>query len=120
MQAVILDASDGKDSELSPSSESDATCQATEDEDYYLYFVTFEVKEKVKSSSEEISNTMIFFQVEDRLFRVPSYQFFDESPEFVEIYKLSTHLRADDGEPIKLEMVTQEDFRSLLKVLYPL
>jgi hypothetical protein len=39
MQPVILD--DGK--ELSPS-ESDATCQATEDEDYYLNFVTFEVK----------------------------------------------------------------------------
>jgi hypothetical protein len=43
--------------ELTPL-ESDATCQATEDEDYYLYFVTFEVKEKAKSSSEEISNTL--------------------------------------------------------------
>jgi hypothetical protein len=37
------------------SSESDG--QATEDEDYYMSFVTFEVKGKAKSSS--ISNTMI-------------------------------------------------------------
>ena len=42
MQSVILE-DDGKEPELSPS-ESDSTCQATEDEDYYLHFVTFEVK----------------------------------------------------------------------------
>jgi hypothetical protein len=63
---------------------------------------------------------MIPFQVENRLFRVPSYLLFNESPDFGETYKLSAHLLADDGDPIKLEMVTQEDFRSLLKVLYPL
>jgi hypothetical protein len=59
---------------------------------------------------------MITFQVEGRLFRVPSHLFFNESLDFCKIYKLS----ADDGVPIKLEMVTQEDFRSFLKVLYPL
>ena len=75
--------------------------------------------QKAESSSEEISNTiMIPFQVEDRLFRVPSYQFIKESPEFSEMYKLD--IRTYDGNPIKLEMVTQEDFRSLLKILYPL
>ena len=63
---------------------------------------------------------MIPFQVEDRLFRVPSYRFLQESPEFSEIYKLSAHPCANGGDPIKLEMVTQKDFRSLLKVLYPL
>jgi hypothetical protein len=104
MDIVILD--DGPGRELTPSEpESDddtSSCQwqATEDEDYYFYFVTFEV--------------------EDCLFRVPSYQFFEQSPEFCEIYKLEAHLWADDGDPIKLEMVTQEGFRSLLKVLYPL
>jgi hypothetical protein len=41
MQPSISD--DGR--ELSPP-ESDATCQATEDEDYYLHLVTFEVKGK--------------------------------------------------------------------------
>ena len=61
---------------------------------------------------------MIPFQVEDRLFRVPNYRFIEESPEFSEMYKLD--IRTYDGNPIKLEMVTQEDFRSLLKVLYPL
>jgi hypothetical protein len=39
MQPLILD--DGKEP-----SESDATCQTTEDEDYYFHFVTFEVKGK--------------------------------------------------------------------------
>jgi hypothetical protein len=63
---------------------------------------------------------MIPFQVEGRLFRVPSYQFLKESPEFSEIYKLAAHIRANDGRPIKLKMVTQEEFRSLLKFLYPL
>ena len=63
---------------------------------------------------------MIPFQVEDRLFRVPSYRFIKESPEFSEMYKLVDVQTYDDGNPIKLEMVTQEDFRSLLKVLYPL
>ena len=60
------------------------------------------------------------FQVEDRLFRVPSYQFFNESPDFSEENKLFEHVWADDPDPIKLEWVTQEEFRSLLKVLYPL
>jgi hypothetical protein len=113
MQPPILD--DGR--ELSPS---DTPCQATKDEDYYLSLVTFEVKGKSQSSSEEFSNTMIPFQVEDRLFRVPSHLFFDESPYFCKIYKLSAHLLADDGDPIKLETVTQKDFRSFLKVLYRL
>ena len=63
---------------------------------------------------------MIKFQVEGRLFRVPTYQFFKESPEFSETYKLSAHVRTDDVDPIKLNMVTQEEFRSLLKFLYPL
>jgi len=82
-------------------SKSNAPCQATKDEDYYMCFVTFEV--------------------EDCLFRVPSYQFFKESTEFCEIHELLEHVTmADDGNPIKLEMVTQKDFRSLLKVLYPL
>jgi len=81
---------------------SNAPCEPTKDEDYYLeaLFVTYEV--------------------EGRLFRVPSYQFFKESPEFSEINKLSTHVRANDGNPIRLENVFQSDFRSLLKVLYPL
>jgi len=84
----------------------DAPCEPTKDEDYYMeaFFVTFEV--------------------EGRLFRVPSYQFFKESPEFSEINKLSTHVRAANdsqaGSPIRLENVSQSDFRSLLKVLYPL
>jgi len=101
MQPLILEDLDGR--ELTPTKlepESDATCRATKDEDYYLHFVTFEV--------------------EDRLFRVPSYQFFKESPLFCAMYKLSAHDRVDDGDPIKLEKVTQEEFRSLLKVLYPL
>jgi len=83
---------------------SKAPCESTKDEDYYMeaFFVTFEV--------------------EGRLFRVPSYQFFKESPEFSEINKLSTHVRAadDSGSPIRLENVSQSDFRTLLKVLYPL
>jgi len=83
---------------------SKAPCEPTKDEDYYMeaFFVTFEV--------------------EGRLFRVPSYQFFKESPEFSEINKLSTHVRAanDSGSPIRLENVSQSDFRTLLKVLYPL
>jgi len=81
-----------------------APYEPTKDEDYYMeaFFVTFEV--------------------EGRLFRVPSYQFFKESPEFSEINKLSTHVRAanDSGSPIRLDNVSQSDFRSLLKVLYPL
>ena len=98
-------------------SKSDATCQAAEDEDYYFHLVTFEVKGK---NCEEFSNTLIPFQVEDRLFRVPSYQFFKASRMFGEMYKLSAHVKADDGDPIKLEGVNQKDFRCLLKVLYPL
>ena len=41
MEPLILE--DGRES--SPS-KSDATCQATEDEEYYMYLVTFEVKAK--------------------------------------------------------------------------
>jgi len=93
MQPLLLD--DGREP-----SESDATCQATEDEDYYFHLVTFEV--------------------EDRLFRVPSYQFFKASRMFSTTYKLSARVTADDGDPIKLEMINQKDFRSFLKVLYPL
>ena len=63
---------------------------------------------------------MILLQVEDRLFRVPSYQFFKESPIFSDMYKLSEHVKANDGDPIKMKKITQRDFRSLLKVLYPL
>jgi hypothetical protein len=62
---------------------------------------------------------MLSFQVEGRLFRVPSHLFIKESPEFSEKYALSAHNCDQDG-PIKLEMVKQEDFRRLLKVLYPL
>ena len=63
---------------------------------------------------------MIPFQVEDRLFRVPSNRFFKESPVFCEMYKLSAQVRADHSDPIKLGMVTKGEFRSLLKILYPL
>ena len=66
---------------------------------------------------------MIPFQVENRLFRVPSYQFFKEAPSFSEIFELSAHAtRAENGDPIKLdsEKVSKEDFRCLLKILYPL
>jgi len=83
---------------------STAICEPKEmliDGDYYMkaFFVTFEV--------------------EGRLFRVPSYHFFKESPDFVEVYKLSLHV-TDGADPIKLEKVRQVDFRSLLKALYPL
>ncbi|KDR75509.1 hypothetical protein GALMADRAFT_268084 [Galerina marginata CBS 339.88] len=73
----------------------------TQDDEYYFggWFVTFEV--------------------EGRLFRVPSHQFFNESPDFVDLYKLS--LRGmDSDDPIKLEEIRQDDFRNLLKALYPL
>ena len=39
---------------------------------------------------------------------------------FCEMYRLSEHIKVDDGDPIKLKKVTQAQFRSLLKVLYPL
>jgi hypothetical protein len=90
MKPLILD--DGR--ELSPS-DTPSPCQATKDEDYYLSFVTFEVKGKSQSSSEEFSNTMIPFQVEDRLFRVPSHLFFNEYPDSCKIYKLP----ADEWRP---------------------
>ena len=114
MQPVTLD--DGK--ELSPS-ESHATCEATKDESYYFHFVTFEVKGK-PGVVLKMFLTLILFQVENRLFRVPSYQFFGESLEFSAKYNLSAYDCDKDSDPIKLEMVTQEDFRCLLRVLYPL
>ena len=43
MQPPISD--DGPGRELTPP-ESETTCKATEDEDYYMNFVTFEVKGK--------------------------------------------------------------------------
>ena len=67
---------------------------------------------------------MIPFQVENRLFRVPSYQFFKEAPSFSEVFELSAHATsgAENGDPIKLdsEKVSKKDFRCLLKILYPL
>ena len=42
MQPPMLD--DGREQLTLPGL--DATCKATEDKDYYWYFVTFEVKEK--------------------------------------------------------------------------
>jgi len=95
IQPPMLD--DGR--ELTPPG-FDAPCKAKEDEDYYMNFVTFEV--------------------EDRLFRVPTYQFLKESPEFSKECKLSANDRAGNGNPIKLEKVSKKDFRNFLKILYPI
>lgn len=65
-------------------------------------------------------------QVDNRLFRVPSYMFFEESPTFVEIFNLDTagpsninDLSMSPKSPIVITDVPHEDFRNLLKVLYP-
>ena len=65
-------------------------------------------------------------QVDNRLFRVPSYMFFEESPTFVEIFNLETprpsnvdDLSTTSKSPIVITDVPHEDFRNLLKALYP-
>ncbi|KDR75510.1 hypothetical protein GALMADRAFT_247952 [Galerina marginata CBS 339.88] len=73
----------------------------TQDEDYYL------------------DNRIVIFEVECCLFRVPLYQFFNESPDFSDIHGLSFY-PSNSGDPIRLEGVRQVDFRRLLKLLYPL
>ncbi|KIM35315.1 hypothetical protein M413DRAFT_41523, partial [Hebeloma cylindrosporum] len=73
-----------------------------------------------------IESTFVIFEVENRLFRVPSYMFFKESPAFVETFKLpllSTEDRGDgtNSEPsiVLPDDVRCEDFKNLLKALYP-
>jgi hypothetical protein len=68
-------------------------------------------------------------QVENRLFRVPSYMFFKGSPTFVETFNLpplsaenhgDTWPGANSENPIVLpDDVRCEDFKNLLKALYP-
>ncbi|KIM35303.1 hypothetical protein M413DRAFT_32563 [Hebeloma cylindrosporum] len=73
-----------------------------------------------------IESIFIVFEVENRLFRVPSYMFFKESPTFVETFDLPPLFTENHGDgtnpenPIVLpDDVRCEDFRNLLKALYP-
>ncbi|KAF8911639.1 hypothetical protein CPB84DRAFT_1842118 [Gymnopilus junonius] len=71
-----------------------------------------------------ISGAFVVFQVEDRLFRLPSYLFSNESEIFQGLFLLPqgnpTEIEiASTSDPIILPEERSQDFRSLVKALYP-
>ncbi|KAF8911640.1 hypothetical protein CPB84DRAFT_1958021 [Gymnopilus junonius] len=93
--------STSEDNEPGPSTSKLGETELLKDEEYFMedYFVTF--------------------KAEDLLFRVPTHRFFNESPDFVEIYNIKAHAQ-DISDPIILKQVPHNDFRNFLKALYPL
>jgi len=81
-----------------------------------------EVTLHIEDAVYYLESTFIIFLVEDHLFRVPTYRFIQESTSFWTMNKLPSlsQLRsAELQKPNILKHVRHEDFRSLLKVLYP-
>ncbi|KAF8957325.1 hypothetical protein BDZ97DRAFT_1763033 [Flammula alnicola] len=85
-------------------------------------------KTVIKDQDYCIESDFVVFQVENTLFRVPSYQFMKESSVFATMFELpqaaSSKPNGHEGisleKPIKLPpIITCEDFRNLLKALYP-
>ncbi|KAJ3510552.1 hypothetical protein NLJ89_g4609 [Agrocybe chaxingu] len=72
-----------------------------------------------------LQSSFVFFQVENSLFRVPSYRFTRDSENFAEMFKLPQADRANvEGasreRPIILpDSISCVDFRNFLKALYP-
>jgi hypothetical protein len=63
-------------------------------------------------------------KVEDRLFKVPARNFITESEVFETMFKLPQNpdVKADglsNNQPLRLEGVKSDDFRQLLRVMYP-
>ncbi|KAF9486243.1 hypothetical protein BDN70DRAFT_822592 [Pholiota conissans] len=66
---------------------------------------------------------LVVFQVEDHLFRVPTYIFAAESSHFVTLFNLPMQDSHEGAAPFTVALPTDvrwEDFRSLLKALYPI
>ncbi|KAH7925641.1 hypothetical protein BV22DRAFT_1128872 [Leucogyrophana mollusca] len=68
--------------------------------------------------------TTVVFLVEGTLFRVPRHPFIDGSDVFRQMFQLPVPdgVEADgcsDGRPLRLEFIQQNDFKQLLKVLFP-
>jgi len=85
--------------------ESEATPKAQEDHEFYF-------------------QDMIVFLVENRLFKVPARNFITESEVFETMFKLPQNpdVVADglsNDQPLRLDGVKCEDFRQLLRVMYP-
>jgi hypothetical protein len=62
--------------------------------------------------------------VEDTLFRVPRRYFEEESDVFYHLFQLPTaeNVTPDgcsDEQPLRLDGITKEDFRQLLRVMFP-
>ncbi|KAF8161462.1 hypothetical protein B0H34DRAFT_380786 [Crassisporium funariophilum] len=79
----------------------------------------------VKDPDYFIEAPQVVFQVEDCLFRIPSYLLIMESEVFADMFKIpqpdSQNIEGSSAEnPIELKGITHDDFRNLLKVLYPL
>lgn len=67
----------------------------------------------------------VIFQVEDRLFKVPRYNFERKSDIFEAMFSLPQIVGRDpegsnESAPVKLEGVSKLDFQKLLEVMYPL
>ncbi|KAF4621424.1 hypothetical protein D9613_001028 [Agrocybe pediades] len=88
----------------------------------------------IRDLSHYLESTFVVFEVGDRVFRTPTHRFIQESPSFTEAYGLrlytelsdktnalgSARQRLSDDHVIKLNDTRPDDFKCLLKVLYPL
>ncbi|GLB38934.1 hypothetical protein LshimejAT787_0600960 [Lyophyllum shimeji] len=80
-----------------------------------------ETPERAKIPDVDYFMDLVVFDVEDTLFRVPTYYFRASTDFFTQDFE-SFAARAGQGEeiPLKLEDVTAADFRALLRLMYPL
>jgi hypothetical protein len=98
----------------------------TKDGEYWIQgdFIIFEVLPLIRPRIVKLNH----YQVENSLFRVPSYQFIRHSVVFADMLNLpqgeqkkgGSREGSDDKNPIVLpETITANDFRNFLKALYP-
>ncbi|KAF9555042.1 hypothetical protein CPC08DRAFT_712348 [Agrocybe pediades] len=88
----------------------------------------------IRDLSHYLESKFVVFEVGDRVFRTPTHRFIQESPSFAEAYNLqlytdlsdkintlgSARKRLSDDHVIKLNDTRPDDFKCLLKVMYPL
>jgi len=93
------------------------TC-GIKDEAYFWQNMSFLVSRLADSEKPFLSQNHAA-QVENRVFRVPTHQFIHGSRQFAE--RLEKSLRPVETEGvIRLENVTAKNFKTFLKLLYPM
>lgn len=89
------------------------------DDTYFFDFVVFQVSKRC--SCMPLVLTKYLLKAEKKLFNVPKNGFLDSNPSFFDKFApINPPQVGNEAYPIELKNVTEEAFKGLLMVMYPL